>query len=66
MQRNNRKNMNYSFDIKLKAINLHLRNMELNKVCQEKEIVMIMHGIENIFGHLKTELIYQNSYSRKD
>ena len=22
--------------------------------------------IENFFGHLKTELIYQNSYSRKD
>ena len=46
MQRNNRKNMNYSFDIKLKAINLHLRNMELNKVCQEKGIVMIMHALK--------------------
>ena len=28
------------------SINLHLRNMELNKVCQEKGIVMIMHALK--------------------
>ena len=56
MQRNNRKNMNYSFDIKLKAINLHLRNMELNKVCQEKEIIMIMHALKIFFGTSKNRI----------
>ena len=28
------------------SINLHLRTMELSKVCQEKEIVMIMHALK--------------------
>ena len=28
------------------SINLHLRNMELNTVCQEKGIAMTMHALK--------------------
>ena len=47
------------------SINLHLINTKLNKVCQEKKSVIIMHALK-VFGYLKTELIYQNSYSFRE